>query len=384
MDVKELTWRDISIKLRMAIGAPTLFLDFLPIELLSIVIGPYVEIEGTREHHKRPNLSLLLLSPPGIGKKTYLIELIKRISREFNHVGIVSPSTPEGLIDHIEMEKKDSYLIVKDEFGRMMKRARTGKHYSSGVEEAIIKLVDGVEERMVFSQRGEVKRDRVIPGDQYVCFIGASQDFFFEKEDLYGGFLRRVIILSVQKNDNVKGYLLEEGDIDPEEVKEDIVEWLKDILGWIRKEGGRIKVRISPEARSEINKIATAIEEGEERPYIISLPEFLVKISALIAISKRRDVVEVEDVKEAMNLMEKASEGIRRTTRGIGRERGTALRIFRYAANHPDKPLAERALCRGLHLAVDEVREVFKDLKEGTYEVGKAGKSYYIRYIPAS
>jgi len=382
MDVKELTWRDISFKLRKAIGAPTLFLDFLPIELLSIVIGPYVEIEGARGV-KRPNLSLLFLSPPGIGKKTYLIEIIKRISREFNHIGIVSPGSPEGLIDYIEREKKDSYLIVKDELGRMMRRERTGKHYTSGTMEAIIKLTDGVEERIVFSQRGEVKEDRVIPGGQYVCFIGASQDFFFEKEDLYGGFLRRLIILSVQKNDNPKGYLLEEGDIDPEEVIREIVEWLKGILRWIWERGGRVKVRFSPEARSEINKIATAIEKGEERPYIISLPEFLVKISALIAVSKRRDEVLKEDVEEAKELLKKASKGIMEIQRRLRGEANTLERMLRHVKKQPaGVPIGVRDLCRSLHLTKDEVVEALDQL-EGIRS-WREGTKRYIMYEPGN
>ena len=381
MDNKKSPCRQISFMLQKAIGAPTLFLDFLPIELLSIVIGPYVEIEGTRGS-KRPNLSLLLLSPPGIGKKTYLIGLIRRILGEFDHVEIVCPATPEGLIDHIEGTKKGSYLIVLDELGRLMRREKTGRHYSSGLPEVIMKYLDGVREVLVYSQRGEIKR-REIRGDvKFVCFIGASQDFFFDREDLTGGWLRRMIVLSVRKNDNPKGYLLEEGDIDPEEVIKIIVEWLKDILRWIWEEKeGRVKVRFSPEASEKINEISIAIDKGERREYVSSLPRFLTIISALIAVSKKRDRVEMEDVEEAEELLRKASKGIREFLRRLRGEDNTLERMLRLVKKRSNgRPLDERTIYTGLRISKDEAEEALS-LLEGV-EVWREGDKFYARYVP--
>lgn len=167
----------------------------------------------------RPNIYVLLSSPPGLTRRStlisrYTIPVFKkaystyladrygidvREARKITTNMIIQQGTVEGIVDKIsdalENYKLDRFIVSTAEFGGVLLSGKT-KDYLIGLFQLLSQLYDGEDFSEDLSRRGK-KKSRYLPPGLYVCTLTGMQKphNYLSKEQFEQGLMRRFIFI---------------------------------------------------------------------------------------------------------------------------------------------------------------------------------------------
>jgi len=352
-DVNEMSLRDISEMWSGVIGAPLLYHDFVPYEILSVVVGPMITVKGAPI--KRPNLYTLKISPPGIGLKSTVLGAELSVVERFEYVKWTGLGSPEGLIDFVIDEQGNSILIFEEEFSKTM---GDKKDYRAGFDKILIALHDGIGGKFSYSKAGLIVRREIPPG-QYVCCWASDHPQFYDRRFWGGGLGRRMIGLVAYENDNWQPYIRED------DARERII--LK-TQRWVRVISERVEdgvvIRFSPNAATVINAINKEVTGGGGY-YFISATDFIAKIAVFNAVARGSMEVEKRDVLRADWLIQRAGNSFRPIIEGGEDFYAVLGKVARYLVEvRPGEWIPIRDVYKNLKKPAKTVKEAVNKLSK--------------------
>ena len=209
------------------LDAPSTFIRASAYHVVSSLLGQYFWCPhiGSSQGGLHPNTWFILSSIPGRTRRSTVAGYANKVYKDalityhmnkepeplnksdatklmFNT--IIEEGTPEGIMDHICMNKKiNSYAIMSSEFGSVLTRMST-KESQVGVSSLLSKLYYGEGGIMLLSQRGkEARGRRFLPEGLYVTMLAGMQEphYYLTPTMIRQGLLRRIMLIYTDPKD---------------------------------------------------------------------------------------------------------------------------------------------------------------------------------------
>ena len=317
--------------------APPLFTRASAYWLTSLLFGVYVICPIATPGTTRPNVWFLLSGPPGITRKSTVIDSLGRRffrklfskylmnklqiseyeARRISDLVFIENATPEGLADHIQLTYSylsgveeegngesilDRYSLITTEFGGILRMCE--REYMTGFKEKLSKIYYGEGDTFYLSKRGKKPEERIrhIPEGLYVCALVGIQklNLYVSPELVKQGLLRRFIIIHQDIHDKIRRL----PPLDPirktlytefEELAEDYTDMMENYNSFDPQTQRPLQVfvRMDKTVMDEINKFWQQCEDEYAKNtedlwllYKQSAWEHLIKLSVLEAIAR--------------------------------------------------------------------------------------------------
>lgn len=252
--------------------------------------------------------------------KKLMLELLRpMISDEFPY-DIGGDASPEGLLSEVLEHEGRSVLFHKDEAHSMLASAKGGKTYMQGFNALLTELYDGWAPGRLRST-GKDKKMRSVPVSLNMLLLGTPEELAktLAKEDFASGFMARFVFAIGQPKDGAN--TMEQADVASGARKDDGLLYLREFMAqmrsyWEERSGGAgqtVAIRANEEAWNRLNELILQLEtlanESDQPdimlPCVDRLNKIVLKVACLIAMSERRELVELPDMLAAIEFAEK-------------------------------------------------------------------------------
>jgi hypothetical protein len=270
--------------------------------IVARTVGRFFKFEDLKNY--RPNLFIILASPPKMTRRGELLNCIKQTTdAAFNtyHELLKSPNaleeqkahmldggSPQGLIDDINNFREkgiSSYAITSTEFGKRFEKIISDSSYMKGMDSLLCKLYSGESDYESFSERGAKGGPRFLPPDQYFNLIGTMQKlekYVTEKSFAETGLARRMSVFSLSGKDlpdkNYKPLLGRNVEVlynDLEVLGREIGNMMFKYHQQVEEKGECLVITYSDIIRDEINRLdkeyTDKAKKLEDNPYYLYL-----------------------------------------------------------------------------------------------------------------
>jgi len=292
--------------------SPEIFLEATGFWLTSALLGRFVHLSDLPLRYRWPNLFVVLSSPPAfmrrstvmaaarfVYKRAYL-HFLEGTGQNPNEEDVefrrVEEFTLEGLGDHIDVTRARDYYLFSPEFGAVLGRTKRGRYLESMLG-LLCRLYYGEGVIQCLSKRKGGKGVRMIPEGLFFTLLAGLQDvsLYFNYLMLSQGFLRRVLLVYQS---------LEDLDVTRHRpfLDQRRVDMWNALEGFSAKVAKRmvevhavspLLVVFPPRVAERINTLDERIyRKAKENPddsrwfYYASYPEFLAKLTALMALAE--------------------------------------------------------------------------------------------------
>jgi len=203
--------------------APKVFHIALAYHVISVTLGQFFEMPDLK--CGRPNVWFVLSCIPGRGRRSTIMNYnykflyssfeefyiqIKKFEKKNAGINviksIIEDGTSQGVCDSI-IEGLDSglkvFMLCSSEFGDILKRITSDKHYTSGMDTLLSRLYYGEYYKESLSQRRKGNASRFIPEGLYFSMFASMQEpqHYLTRKMSTQGLLRRMRIIYVKASD---------------------------------------------------------------------------------------------------------------------------------------------------------------------------------------
>ena len=363
--------------------SPELFIRASAYYLISATLGEFYINKAVPFGVQRPNLWMILSSPPGRMRRSTVQGLAyltyKRVIGDTAFETILEDGSPEGVIDAIN-EANRSYTIHSTELGGVLSRCKYAQ-YEQSLFTVWSKLYYGEGGIQHFSKRSDKPSMRVLPDGLYVTMLAGLQEpeLYFTEAMLRQGLMRRLIIAYVPKALNWMD------PIDQTRVKfniDNVVQILKNKRENRLKTLRNVNVTLDGEAQNTINQFA---KENDAQFDILADPvalyrqtywEHILKVAVIHAIDTEPEqdslTVYKEHVEKAMSFSKEYSANIEPEIMKFGVE-GERIksketdfqRIFRLIKSDPRGCISSSDIIRRFNWSADNASEMLGSMVKG-------------------
>lgn len=354
--------------------------------VVSSALGRRVRITKLPNFYGWPNVFFILGSEPALTHRSTLHRIVDHVLRETyvqEHTPpdgeesdrrtleedfsrhLIESATVEGIADHIAETAFDNYMVVSSEYGYTISQAVKTSSYTFGIASIFSKLYYGEPWSQHLSNRNGRNGFRSVPPGIFLNMFVSMQNLELYLNDLLlkQGFLRRACLVPVESSeldpssyrpalDDDRGLIW--GELDSFSVK--LAQAIDHVSHWPKASNLSV-LGMDQNVTESINEYdrenyTRAIEEAKRdsadaspwNQYAISRWEYMVKLSAIEALSEVHPVIEARHLQVARSFLDSLEAAQKRVITSVAFGPSERKELPFMTANLAQRQILEAAL----------------------------------------